>query len=45
MTVNGRMVVIFSEVGSAATVAGLVSITLGAARKVDLGVSARARPR
>ena len=33
MTLNGRMVVTFSAVGSAATVAGLVSITLGVARK------------
>ena len=33
MTVNGRLVVTFSEVGLAAAVAGLVSMTVGAARK------------
>jgi len=33
VTVNGRLVVTFSEVGLAAAVAGLVSMTVGAARK------------
>ena len=33
MTVNGRLVVTFNEVGLAAAVAGLVSMTVGAARK------------
>ena len=33
MTVNGRLVVTISEVGLAAAVAGLVSMTVGAARK------------
>jgi DNA-binding transcriptional LysR family regulator len=33
VTVNGRLVVTFSEVGLAAAVVGLVSMTVGAARK------------
>jgi hypothetical protein len=33
VTVNGRLVVTISEVGLAAAVAGLVSMTVGAARK------------
>ena len=33
MTVEGRLVVTFNEVGLAAAVAGLVSMTVGAARK------------
>ena len=42
MSVNGRMVVTFNEVGLAATVAGLVSITVGAARKeISEGLLAR----
>jgi DNA-binding transcriptional LysR family regulator len=33
VTVNGRLVVTFNEVGLAAAVAGFVSMTVGAARK------------
>ena len=44
MTVNGRLVVTFSEVGLAAAVAGLVSMTVGAARKeISEGLLVRVR--
>ena len=43
MTVNGRLVVPFNEVGLAAAVAGLVSMTVGAARKeISEGLLVRA---
>ena len=43
MTVNGRLVVTFNEVGLAAAVAGLVSMTVGAARKeISEGLLVRA---
>ena len=46
MTVNGRLVVTFNEVGSAAAAGlGLVSMTRGRREEGDLGGSARARPR
>jgi hypothetical protein len=42
VTVNGRLVVTFNEVRLAATVAGLVSITVGVARKeISEGLLAR----
>jgi DNA-binding transcriptional LysR family regulator len=43
VTVNGRLVVTFNEVGLAAAVAGLVSMTVGAARKeISEGLLVRA---
>jgi DNA-binding transcriptional LysR family regulator len=43
VTVNGRLVVTFNEVGLAAAVAGLVSMTVGAAGKeISEGLLVRA---